>query len=180
MTLRSDHLWHIALGEQPPTGLLPDLASVRVGLALGLPAIDALVAEGTGIGPVKYCLAHRQLVVPVEAETVHRWRAAHSECLPAAGSRSCGAGGYRGCMGLWVTRPGPARTAVTPAGALHEALSLTRARLRTAPSTHYSHHQGPAVRRPVSESSAWWSRRAGRDHLSILPFAPAESVPRQW
>ncbi|MER5984192.1 hypothetical protein [Streptomyces sp. NPDC001787] len=142
MTLRSDHLWHIALGEQPPMGLPSDLASVRVGLALGLPALDALVGEGTGVGPVKYCLAHRQLVVPVEAETVHRWRAAHSDCVPAAGSRSCGAGGYRGCMGLWVTRPGPVRNAVTPAGALHEALSLTRARLRTAPGTRYPRHQG--------------------------------------
>ncbi|WP_051779866.1 hypothetical protein [Streptomyces sp. NRRL S-241] len=141
MTLRSDHLWNITLGEQPPMGLPSDLASVRVGLALGLPAIDALVGDGTGVGPVKYCLAHRQLVVLVEAETVHRWGAAHSDCVPAAGSRSCGAGGYRGCMGLWVTRPGPARTVVTPAGALHEALSLTRARLRMAPGTHYSRRQ---------------------------------------
>lgn len=141
MTLRSDHLWQFALGEQPPTGLSSDLASVRVSMALGLHAIDALIGDGTDVGPVKYCLIHRQLVVPVEADTVHRWRAAHSECVPAARSRGCGAGGYHGCTGLWVTRPGPARTTVTPAGPLHDALSLTRARLRTAPGTHYPRHQ---------------------------------------
>ncbi|MEU7072920.1 hypothetical protein AB0B30_27695 [Streptomyces narbonensis] len=141
MTLRSNYLWQIALGEQPPMGLPSDLAAVRVGLALGLPAIDALVGDGTDVGPVRYCLDHRQLVVPVEAETVHRWRAAHSDCFPAAGSRSCGAGGYRGCTGVWVARPGSERPGVTPAGALHEALSITRDRLRTAPGTHYPRHQ---------------------------------------
>jgi hypothetical protein len=133
MTLRSDYLWHIALGEQPHTRLPPDLASVRMSMALGMPAIDALVGDGTDVGPVKYCLAHGQLVVPVEAETVHRWRAAHSDCVPAAGTRNCGAGGYRNCIGLWVTRPGSERGAVTPAGALHEALSLTRTRLAGHP-----------------------------------------------
>ncbi|GLX22525.1 hypothetical protein [Streptomyces lavendulae] len=141
MTLRSNYLWQIALSEQPPMGLPSDLAAVRVGLALGLPAIDALVGDGTDVGPVRYCLDHRQLVVPVEAETVHRWRAAHSVCVPAARSRSCGAGGYRGCTGVWVARPGSARAGVTPAGALHEALSTTRARLRTAPGTHNPRHE---------------------------------------
>ncbi|KOV22546.1 hypothetical protein ADK90_10555 [Streptomyces sp. XY413] len=141
MTLRSDYPWHIALGEHPPAGLPSDLASVRMGMALGLPAIDSLVGDGTDVGPVRYCLAHRQLLVPVAAETVHRWRDAHSDCVPAARVRGCGAGGYRGCTGLWVTRPGPGRTAVTPADALHDALSLTRARLRTAPGTHYPRPQ---------------------------------------
>ncbi|KOV48750.1 hypothetical protein [Streptomyces sp. H036] len=141
MTLRSDHLWHIALGEQPPAGLPSDLASVRMGMALGLPAIDSLVGDGTDVGPVRYCLDHRQLAVPVEADTVHRWRAAHSDCVPAARIRGCGAGGYRGCTGLWVTRPGSERAAVTPAGALHDALSLTRARLRTASGTRHPRHQ---------------------------------------
>ncbi|MBQ0972911.1 hypothetical protein ACFUV2_22455 [Streptomyces pilosus] len=141
MNLRSDHLWRIAVGEQPPSELPADLASVQVGMALGLPAIDTLIADGTNVGPVKYCLTHRQLVVPVEAGTVHRWRAAHSDCVPAARSRGCGAVGYRGCTGLWVTRPEPDRAAVTPAGPLHEVLSLTRARLRTTPGTHYPHRQ---------------------------------------
>ncbi|MFE8941116.1 hypothetical protein ACFYNX_27040 [Streptomyces sp. NPDC007872] len=141
MTLRSRYLWQIALGEQPPAPLPSDLASVRVGLALGLPTIDALVEDGTDVGSVKYCLDHHQLVVPVEADTVHRWKAPHSNCVPAARSWSCDAGGYRGCSGLWVTRPTTNGTAVTPAGALHDALSLTRARLRTA-SGSYSAHQG--------------------------------------
>ncbi len=137
MTLHSDYLWRFTLGEQPPIELPDDLASVRVGVALGLPAIDALVGNGTYVGPVKYCLAHGQLVVPVEADTVHRWQAAHSDCSPAAGHRGCGAGGYRGCACLWVARPEAHRAAVTPAGPLHEALSLTRARLRTTPGAHY-------------------------------------------
>ncbi|MFE1782465.1 glycoside hydrolase family 15 protein [Streptomyces sp. NPDC059506] len=76
MTLRSDHLWHITVGEQPPSGLPADLASVQVGMALGLPAIDTLIADGTNVGPVKYCLTHHQLVLPLEADTIHRWRAA--------------------------------------------------------------------------------------------------------
>ncbi|MFG2683870.1 hypothetical protein [Streptomyces sp. NPDC048392] len=118
-----------------------DLASVRVGLALGLPTIDALVGDGSDVGPVRYCLDHRQLVVPVEAETVHRWRAPHSDCVPAALTWNCDAGGYRGCTGLWVTRPNTNRNAVTPAGALHDALSLTRARLRTASGSCSSHQE---------------------------------------
>ncbi len=141
MTLRSDHLWRIAVAEQPPSSLPADHASVQVGLALGLPAIDTLVADGTNVGPVKYCLTHHRLVVPVEADTVHRWRAAHSDCVPAARSRNCAAGGYRGCNGVWVTRPSTDRAAVTPADALHEALSLARARLRKAPGPHPRFHE---------------------------------------
>ncbi|MFG3403839.1 hypothetical protein [Streptomyces sp. NPDC048142] len=129
MTLRSDYLWHIALGEQPPTELPSDPASVRMGVALGLPSINALVGDGTDVEPVRYCLAHRQVVVPVEADTVHRWMAAHSDCVPAAGVRGCGAGGYRDCTGLWVTHPGSERTAVT------------RARMRRAPGPHNPRHQ---------------------------------------
>ncbi|MEU2354452.1 hypothetical protein ABZ599_16040 [Streptomyces misionensis] len=142
MALRSNHLWRIAVDEQPHSGLPTDFASVQVGMALGLPTVDALVADGTNVGPVKYCLTHHQLVVPVEADAVHRWRAAHSACVPAAQSRGCGAAGYSGCTSLWVTRPESDDAAVTPADALHEALSLTRARLRTAPGSHYPHRQG--------------------------------------
>ncbi|MFD9771706.1 hypothetical protein ACFWXE_15510 [[Kitasatospora] papulosa] len=141
MTLRSDHVWQIAVGEQPPSVLPADLASVKVGMALGLPTIDALVADGTNVGPVKYCLTHHQLVVPVEADTIHRWGAAHSNCVSAARSRTCDAGGYRGCSGLWVTRPSADLAALTPAGALHEALSLTRARLRMAPGSYSQHRE---------------------------------------
>lgn len=136
MTLRSNHLWHVAIGEQPPSGLPAGLASVRVGMVLGLPAIDVLVADGTNVGPVKYCLPHHQLVARVEADTVHRWRASHSDCIPGAQSPNFGAGGHHGCTGLWVTCPGSERAAVTPADALHEALSRARARLRKPPGAH--------------------------------------------
>lgn len=67
MNLRSHHLWHVAIGEPPPGALPRAHDTVRVGMALGLPAIDALVADGTGVGPLKYCLGHQSLLVPVEA-----------------------------------------------------------------------------------------------------------------
>ncbi|MCZ0984443.1 hypothetical protein O1L60_47665 [Streptomyces diastatochromogenes] len=105
-------------------------------MALGLPAIDALVADGAEVGPVKYCLTHHRLLVPVEAGAVHRWKAAHSDCVPAAGAWRCDTGGYLGCTGLWVTGPDTCWNRVTPADALHEALSLTRARLRAPHPRH--------------------------------------------
>ncbi|MGZ2358474.1 hypothetical protein LRE75_17520 [Streptomyces sp. 372A] len=136
MSLRSDHPWRIDLDERPLATLPPHLGSVAVGMALGLPAIDALVASGADVGPVKYCLTHFRLLVPVEADAVHRWRAAHSACAPAARSWQCDMGGYLGCTGLWVTRPDAASSRVTPADALHEVLSLTRARLRAPHPRH--------------------------------------------
>ncbi|MDX3204758.1 hypothetical protein ABZZ79_22295 [Streptomyces sp. NPDC006458] len=114
---------------------------VRVGLALGLRAIDALVADGSDVGPVKYCLLHHRLLVPVEPDSVHRWRAAHSDCVPAPRSWGCDASGYRGCSGLWVTRPGTPLVEATAAEALHVALSRTRASLRAPLSAPYSRHR---------------------------------------
>ncbi len=141
MTLRSDFSWNIDLGERPPAVVSPDLGAVRVGLALGLRAIDALVAEGSDVGPVKYCLLHHRLLVPVEAESVHQWGAAHSDCVPAPRFWGCGADGYYGCSGLWVTRPDTPLVRATPADALHDALSRTRAGLRAPLSAHYSRHR---------------------------------------
>ncbi|GAA0351696.1 hypothetical protein GCM10010269_20680 [Streptomyces humidus] len=132
MNLRSHHLWHVAIGEPPPGALPRAHDTVRVGMALGLPAIDALVADGTGVGPLKYCLGHQSLLVPVEAGTFHRWGAAHSDCVPGTrtGRWVCDGYGGRGCTGLWVTRPEPVAVSTTPAAALHEALSRTRDRMR--------------------------------------------------
>lgn len=138
MTLHSDRLWRIAADEQPPFAPSADLASVKVGMALGLSAIDALGAGGTNVGPVKHRLPHHQLVGPVEADTILRWRAAHSDCFPAARSWNCSAGG---CTGLWVTHPGSERAAATPASALHEALRLARPRLRRVSGTHHPRHE---------------------------------------
>ncbi|WP_311772324.1 hypothetical protein [Streptomyces candidus] len=108
-----------------------------MGLGLGLPSIDALVADGTGVGPLMYCLGHQRLLVPVEAGTFHRWRAAHSDCVPSARTGRCVSDGYSGrsCMGLWVTRPEALAVSTTPAAALHEALSRTRDRMRAPHST---------------------------------------------
>lgn len=137
MNLWSRHLWHVAFSEQPPVALPRVHDTVRVGLALGLSAIDALVADGTCVGPLRYCLEHQKLLVPVEADTVHRWKAAHSDCVPGAKTWRCISDGYRSCSGLWVTRPETVPVATTPADALHDALSRTRDRMRT-----------PAQRRP--------------------------------
>nr|WP_024126760.1 hypothetical protein [Streptomyces sp. F2]AHE39486.1 Hypothetical protein pFRL4_253 [Streptomyces sp. F2] len=141
MTLGSDFPWNIALSERPPAVVPSDAGVVRVGLALGLRAIDALVADGSDVGPVKYCLLHHRLLVPVEPGSAHRWRAAHSDCVPAPRSWGCDASGYRGCSGLWVTRPGTPLIEATAAEALHDALSRTRASLSSALSTPYPRHR---------------------------------------
>ncbi|MEU9663856.1 hypothetical protein [Streptomyces chartreusis] len=103
---------------------------VRVGLALGLPAIDALVADGRSVGLLRYCLTHQKLLIAVEPDTIHRWRAAHSDCVPGARTWRCISDGYRSCSGLWVTSPELVPVATTPADALHEALSQARGRMR--------------------------------------------------
>lgn len=128
--LSSPHLWHVAFGEQPPVALPRAHDTVRVGLGLGLSAIDALVAAGTSVGPLRYCPEHQKLLVPVEPDTAHRWRAAHSDCVPGTAVWRCVSDRYRTCMGLWVTRPLPAAT--TPADALHDALSRARDLMRTS------------------------------------------------
>lgn len=143
MNLQSQYLWQVAIGEVPPDALPRAHDTVRVGLALGLPAIDALVADGTGIGPLMYCLGHQRLLVPVEAGTFHRWGAAHSDCVPGVRTARCVSDGYggRGCTGLWVTRPEPAAASITPGAALHEALSRTRDRMRAPHSTPVPRHR---------------------------------------
>ncbi|MFF6829181.1 hypothetical protein [Streptomyces longwoodensis] len=141
MTLRSHHPWHLAIGEQSPLPSASAHDTVRVGLALGLPAIDALVTDGTAVGPLRYCLAHHQLLVPVEPGTTHRWQAAHSDCVPGTRAWRCVSDGYRGCLGLWVTRPDAARISTTSADALHEALSRTRARLSAPRRAHHVHRR---------------------------------------
>ncbi|MFD7556976.1 hypothetical protein ACFV9E_20870 [Streptomyces sp. NPDC059835] len=62
MTLRSDYLWQIALGEQPPTRLPSDLASVRVGLALGVASIDAQVLRIHTVGATAEVTLHEHLM----------------------------------------------------------------------------------------------------------------------
>jgi hypothetical protein len=127
--LSSSYPWHLALGEQPrpPAALPQPHDTVRVGLALGLHAIDGLIADGASVGPLRYCLAHHRLLVPVESGTADRWQAPHSEC--ALGPRlRCISEGYGGCTGLWVTRPHPDSAPTTSADALYDALSRTRSR----------------------------------------------------
>jgi hypothetical protein len=131
--LSSSYTWHLALGEHPrPPAALPQVHdTVGVGLALGVHAIDGLIAEGASVGPLRYCLAHNRLLVPVESGTAHRWRAPHSECALGP-RRRCPSQGYGGCTGLWVTQPhlGPAST--TAADALYDALGRTRSRMRAS------------------------------------------------
>jgi hypothetical protein len=140
--LGSRYPWHLALGEQPPAALPLAHDIVRVGLALGLHAIDGLVASGASVGPLRWCLAHHRLLVPVESGTAHRWQAPHSECVP--GPSRCVCEGYGGCTGLWVTPPDPGYAPTTAADALHDALSRTRSRMREP---HMPLHQHPHAAR---------------------------------
>ncbi|MEU6405299.1 hypothetical protein [Streptomyces sp. NPDC046985] len=127
-TLSSRHSWILAFGEAPAA--LPSAHdTVRVSLALGLSAIDGLVTDEAGVGSVKCCLVHSQLLVPVESGTAIRWHAPHSVCV--SGTPRCAAEGYRRCLALWMTPPRRGTDPLTAADALHEALSRTRSRMRT-------------------------------------------------
>lgn len=53
----------------------------------------------------------------------------------------CDASGYRGCSGLWVTRPDALFVDATAAEALHDALSRSRAGLRASFSAPYPRHR---------------------------------------
>lgn len=140
--LSSRHPWHIGIGEQPPPILPSAYDTVRVRMALGLRAIDDLVDIGSAVGPLRYCLAHRQLDVPVESGTTNRWLAPHSVCTPGPGA-PCPPVGHRSqpCVRLWVAPPHPFPSAITAADALHHALSLGRSPMQTA-------HRPPGPHRP--------------------------------
>lgn len=132
--LDSRHLWHVHLSERLPTLLPPTYDTVRVGLVLGVQAIDELVDAGGDVGPLSFCLAHRHLLVPVESGTTDRWHATHSTCTGGK-NMYCAEGSAHSyqqrCTRLWVSRPHPDPSPTTAADALHHALSLTRSRMRT-------------------------------------------------
>lgn len=130
--------WIISFSAKPPDVVARDADVVRVELTLGLGALDALVADGSEVGPVKYCKLHHRLLVPVERDSAHRWMAAHSECVPADTYWTCGAGGYSGCPGLWLTCPDAPLVAATATEVLYDALSRTRAELRDPLSPFFS------------------------------------------
>ncbi|TGB15529.1 hypothetical protein [Streptomyces sp. MZ04] len=77
--LPSSTRWDVHLSEWPhPEVLPPAFDVVRVGMAAGKPALDALpVGE---VGPVQCCMARRVLLIPVPSGTADRWYSAHSRC----------------------------------------------------------------------------------------------------
>ncbi|MFI1400770.1 hypothetical protein [Streptomyces sp. NPDC020681] len=138
MTLPSStyQRWRPSLPEvRHPMVLPPHYDVVRTGMGLGLPAIEALREQNDAVGPILCCLAHRVLLIPVEAGTANAWRAPHSLCRPGA-QWQCADLEYRSftsCNGrFWIfdTWDSPPTTA---AALLHHVLSLTRSRKRSKP-----------------------------------------------
>lgn len=128
------HLWDVRLREEPHPDVLPDAFDlVRVGMAAGKPALDALDARE--VGPVLCCMAHHVLLIAVPAGTVVGWRAPQTKCRPSR-QRACADPGElqlatRCADRLWMVPAGGGPT--TDPDALQESLGRTRDRLRTRP-----------------------------------------------
>lgn len=130
--LSTRHPWHVGLGDRSiPPALSGDYDVVRVNMGLGLPAIETMVDTGRRVGPVLYCVSHQILIVPVSSGTAYTWGAAHSTCSRGQ-NLECVAQGYQSrCSRVWLTLPAPDAASITAPAALHDALSVTRARLQT-------------------------------------------------
>lgn len=129
--LNTRHLWHLRFAEIPLPPVLPrDYDIVRVGMGLGLAAIDTLIDEGQPVGPLLCCIEHHKLLVPVRAGTAHWWGAPHSDCEDGPAQPCQTHGPWSACRRMWAVPPGPRQTATTEPGALHHHLSQVRARMR--------------------------------------------------
>ncbi|KNE83397.1 hypothetical protein ADZ36_05760 [Streptomyces fradiae] len=131
--LRTRHAWQLSFGETPRPSTLPRTFDVvRVGMGLGLPAIDAVIDSNGQVGPVLGCGTHRSLLIPVEAGTAHLWGAPHSVC-DAGAALWCGTDGEPSfCHNrVWMSRPEPLAHPTTGHRTLHNHLSLMRDRMRS-------------------------------------------------
>ncbi|MFF3730747.1 hypothetical protein ACFYXM_10620 [Streptomyces sp. NPDC002476] len=122
----SRHSW-LCLGETPENALPPSYDIVGMGLGLGLPTIDYLADTEAMVGPLKYCLTHLRLFVPVESGTADWWWPSQAECSSGTAAQ-CPSGG---CRTQWVASPKAALPATTAARALHDALCRMRSRMRS-------------------------------------------------
>ncbi|WP_405893459.1 hypothetical protein OG612_29500 [Streptomyces sp. NBC_01527] len=132
--LSTRHPWQLRFGETPlPPTLPPDIDIVRVGMGLGMAAIDAMIDSAHRVGPLLCCITHRMLLVPVASGTADLWGAAHSVCSTGS-TLHCVMHGYQSiCHNrLWVTPPESLAYPTTDPGMFHDRLSLMRARMRTA------------------------------------------------
>ncbi|MFF3697272.1 hypothetical protein [Streptomyces sp. NPDC002221] len=138
--LSTRHAWRLQFGETPPPFPLPrTIDFVRVGVGLGMAAIDAMVDYGDPVGPLLCCMTHRLLLVPVPSGTANVWQAAHSDCGTGPLLRCCTSLGPKSpcAQRYWIAPPSQTHQ-FTDATMLHHYLSLVRARMRNA-----SHWQGP-------------------------------------
>jgi hypothetical protein len=130
----------VQFGETPYPLVLPDVFDVvRVGLSLGLHAVDHLIETEQAVGPFLACRLHGALLMPVESGSVDRWSAPHSECSRHSTVRTirCVQGYGPPCQSrVWVELlERGACAATTDPAALHEALSLRRSHLRRSVGT---------------------------------------------
>ncbi|CAM5502316.1 MULTISPECIES: hypothetical protein [Streptomyces] len=142
--LSTRHLWQLGFAEIPrPLALPRDYDVVRVGMGLGLTAIEMMIDQGHHVGPLLCCIQHHKLLVPVRAGTAHWWGAPHSDCGRGPAQRCETCGGLAACRSrLWMLPAGPLAAATTEPGALHHHLSQMRSRLRDVS----SQPQGARVR----------------------------------
>ncbi|MFF4179849.1 hypothetical protein [Streptomyces sp. NPDC001750] len=123
----------VQYGEAPRSPVLPDVFDVvRVGLGLGLRAVDHLAETKRAAGPFLRCRLHSVLLIPVDFGSADRWRAPHSECSrhTTVETIRCGQGYDPACQSrVWVEPLGLKTCAVTDSVALHDVLSLQRSRL---------------------------------------------------
>ncbi|MGW7199407.1 hypothetical protein [Streptomyces chryseus] len=120
------------MSEVPlPATLPPDFDIVHVGMGLGLSGLDSMIDRGQAVGPSLYCITHRMLLIPVGAGTADLWRASHSLCTKGPRLACLRQGYQRRCdTRFWAAPSAPLASAITAPAELHEALSLTRARMQ--------------------------------------------------
>ncbi|MFF5019481.1 hypothetical protein [Streptomyces sp. NPDC001165] len=130
--LSTRHSWRLHFGETPPPPILPrTIDAVRVSMGLGMAALDTMIDSGYQVGPLLCCLTHRMLLIPVRPGTADLWAASHSSSSNGPALQSITQGYQSPCRNrLWITAPEPLTAPTTAPAALHDSLSLMRARIR--------------------------------------------------
>ncbi|MFD3422423.1 hypothetical protein [Streptomyces decoyicus] len=125
--------WHVQFSEtpRPRAAAAIGVDVVVTALRVGMSALEALRFEGEPVGPALCCLAHGSMFIPVEAGTIHRWGAAHSQCLHDSWTcaAACESGWSRCPRRFWLLPHETSFPTTSPDG-LHHQLGATRAQLR--------------------------------------------------
>ncbi|MFD6967880.1 hypothetical protein [Streptomyces sp. NPDC059949] len=132
--LSTRHPWRLQFGEAPTPFPLPRaIDCVRVGMGLGMAAVDEMIDFGHPVGPLLCCMTHRLLLVPVPSGTADVWRAAHSQCERGPSLRCSSEAPNSSCHHrYWIAPPTALTHPTTDPAVLHHRLSLMRARMRNA------------------------------------------------